>query len=392
MSNYLELLPYCKTDADESLIRLKHQGCSNRECGNQLGVTERNIYRRLRKIKTRAEHQGYAPEKDMVHSVPDSYRVKGVSTYYNQDGIPTGQWVKSENSKQDLWNVALEEFKDGLSDMEKADPIAPPEGSNKDLMACYLIGDHHLGMVAWPPESSMQGDYEEAYDIGISVRLLQGAVDKLASTASNADVGVLINLGDMMHANNLKNETGSGTLLDVDGRAGKAIRSVGSLFKNIITKLLETHKEVWVINVRGNHDPDASLWINEMLTMYYENEPRVKVKENYSKWIWFEWGKNLVVTHHGDKIKPSRMHEAITRDLPEEWGRTRHRFCWMGHVHHKNAEEIGGVTVESWNVLPPNDAWHAGMGYGASRSMSCVLLHKKHGEHSRYKVGIDQLF
>jgi len=55
------------------------------------------------------------------------------------------------------------------------------------------------------------------------------------------------------------------------------------------------------------------------------------------------------------------------------------------------AHEIGGLHHESWNVLPPPDAWHAASGYGSSRSMTAVLLHKTFGEHSRFKVGAEEL-
>jgi hypothetical protein len=94
--------------------------------------------------------------------------------------------------------------------------------------------------------------------------------------ASHAHTGILVNLGDFFHANNIKNETGSGTPLDVDGRAGMVIEAAGRLYKRLITRMLESHKEVWIINVRGNHDPDAALWLNAMIKMYYENEKRVK--------------------------------------------------------------------------------------------------------------------
>ncbi len=36
----------------------------------------------------------------MVHTVPDGFQVKGVSTYYNDEGKPVGQWVKSVPDKE----------------------------------------------------------------------------------------------------------------------------------------------------------------------------------------------------------------------------------------------------------------------------------------------------
>jgi hypothetical protein len=184
----------------------------------------------------------------------------------------------------------------------------PKNDKDPNLLASYLIGDHHLGMVAWTPETG-----DDNYDIDISTKLLFNAVDTLTSMSSHAHTGILLNLGDMMHANNLKNQTGSQThTLDVDGRMGKAIRAVGQMYKRLITRMLEAHNEVWVINVRGNHDPDSSLWLNEMVKMYYENEPRVHVFDNYNKFLHFRWGYNLVALHHGDKINVQRLYEKIT--------------------------------------------------------------------------------
>ena len=45
--------------------------------------------------KAQAARYGYSPEHDMTKTVPDGYFVKGVSTYYDSEGEPKGQWVKS---------------------------------------------------------------------------------------------------------------------------------------------------------------------------------------------------------------------------------------------------------------------------------------------------------
>ena len=385
------LINYCITDTEEKVITLGSNGSSGRRISDELGISERHIRRLIKRVKERAELKGYCPEKDMTKTVPDSFSVSGVSSYYNKDGDLAGQWVKSSISKEDQIRIAFELFKDGLvEDLSgKYKKIEPPtEKKNKDRAAAYIVGDHHLGLQVWSPETG-----DDNYDIEISKTLLFNAVDTLAELASDASTGILVNLGDFMHANNLKNETGSGNhTLDVDTRMGKAIQAVGQLYKRIVSRMLEVHDEVWIVNVRGNHDPDASLWLNEMVKMYWENEPRVKILDNYNKFIWFEWGENLVVLHHGDKVSPQRLLENISGLLYKQWGRCRHRVCWTGHIHHKQALELGrSMTVESWNVLPPADSYHAEHGYGASRSMSCVILDKNFGEHSRFKVGIDQI-
>jgi hypothetical protein len=382
-------LPFCQSERQREIVQLRAQGMSAEKVSESIGIARRTILATCARVKANAAKQGYSPDHDMIHTVPDGFTVSGTSTLY-KDGALLMQWVKSKNDTVAMFEEALEHFKEGLiEDVHgKARPIEKPNNDkDPNLLASYLIGDHHLGMVAWTPETG-----DDNYDISISTKLLFNAVDTLSQMSSHADIGVLINLGDMMHANNLKNQTGSQThTLDVDGRMGKSIRAVGQMYKRLVTRMLEAHSEVWVINVRGNHDPDASLWLNEMVKMYYEHEPRVKVFDNYNKFLHFKWGYNLVALHHGDKINVQRLYEKITSSLAKEWGESKYRFAWTGHIHHKQAHEIGGLHHESWNVLPPTDSYHSEHLYGSSRSMTTVLLHKEFGEHSRFKVGIDQL-
>ena len=385
----MSLLNYCTTERQTQIITLHLEGLGYQKIGDKLGVSKWVARDIIKNIKRRAAMQGHSPDHDMVHTVPDGFLVKGVSTYYNDEGKPVGQWVKSASDKERQLEIALEAFKAGL--LDEIDglhrPVKAPEATkNEDRLSAYLIGDHHLNALCWSPETG--GD---DWDTNIAQDVLIKAVDKLVSAAGDAEVGALINLGDFLHANSGDNKTAKGTPVDVDGRLGRVIRVVGNLFKVLITRMLETHKEVWLINVRGNHDPDASLWLNEMMRLYFHNEPRVKVFDNFSKWIHFEWGQTLVVMHHGDRIKTQALYEAVTRDYAEEWGRSKYRYLYHGHIHHRTVTEMGGLHLESFGVLCPPDAYHSASGYGSARSMSCVILDKNYGEHSRFKVGIDEV-
>jgi hypothetical protein len=389
MNEWAAYLPFCQSERQAQVISLRAQGMTAEKAAEVMGINKRNAIAMCSRVKAVAAKQGYSPEHDMVHTVPDNFSVSGTSTLY-KDGEPIMQWVKSKNDAIAMFEQALESFKEGLiEDVHgKARPVQKPtDDKDPNLLASYLIGDHHLGMVAWTPETG-----DDNYDIDISTKLLFNAVDTLTSMSSHAHTGILLNLGDMMHANNLKNQTGSQThTLDVDGRMGKAIRAVGQMYKRLITRMLEAHNEVWVINVRGNHDPDASLWLNEMVKMYYENEPRVHVFDNYNKFLHFKWGYNLVALHHGDKINVQRLYEKITSSLATE--RVSLSIVSHGRVIYIINKRTKSVVFihESWNVLPPTDSYHSEHLYGASRSMTTVLLHKEFGEHSRFKVGIDQL-
>ena len=383
-----EHLNFCNTDYQRQIIQMTLNGMSQTEIAKELGKHPKRIHNALASVHNRAAMQGVAPAYNVNRQTAPGFTTKRVSTAYNTDGDIVLQWHIQEPERQKLEELIaqfVEGFKDEVSGIHA--PINPPTGIDDDYMVSYIIGDHHLGMLAHHSETM-----GEDYDVKISQRLLEDAVDRLVSVAPAGKVGVLVNLGDFMHVNDSTSSTpNSKNLLDSDGRYSKTIRAASNVIKRTVLRMLEKHAEVWLVNVRGNHDPDAALWLNEVMRLYFEDDPRVHVFDNASKFIWWQWGKNLVVTHHGDRIKMSNLHGSIVSNLRQEWGQAEHTFVWTGHIHHKNQEEYGGALFESWNILAPADAWHAGSGYASSRSMTCVILHKDYGEEGRLKVNVERI-
>ncbi len=381
-------LDFCNTDNQTEIIKMRISGMSNVAIGAELGRDPKRISEIVQKVHRRAAASGIAPDQNLNREVAPGFTTKRVSTAYNTEGEIVLQWHIQEPERQkieELVDQFVEGFKDEVTGIHT--PIDPPRSVDDDLMVSYLIGDHHLGMLAHHTET--MGD---DYDVKISQNLLENAIDRLVGSAPSGEVGVLVNLGDFMHINDSTSSTpNSKNLLDSDGRYSKTIRAASNVIKRTVLRMLEKHNQVWLVNVRGNHDPDAALWLNEVMRLYFEDDPRVKVFDNASKFIWWQWGKNLVVTHHGDRIKMSNLHGSIVSNLRQEWGESDHTFVWTGHIHHKNQEEYGGALFESWNILAPADAWHSGSGYASSRSMTCVILHKLYGEQGRLKANIQEL-
>lgn len=381
-------LDFCNTENQTEIIKMRLSGMSNVAIGAELGRDPKRISEIVQKVHRRAAASGIAPDQNLNREVAPGFTTKRVSTAYNTEGEIVLQWHIQEPERQkieELVDQFVEGFKDEVTGIHT--PIKPPSSTDDHLMVAYLIGDHHLGMLAHHSET--MGD---DYDVKISQNLLENAIDRLVGSAPSGEVGVLVNLGDFMHINDSTSSTPSSkNLLDSDGRYSKTIRAASNVIKRTVLRMLEKHNQVWLVNVRGNHDPDAALWLNEVMRLYFEDDPRVKVFDNASKFIWWQWGKNLVVTHHGDRIKMSNLHGSIVSNLRQEWGESDHTFVWTGHIHHKNQEEYGGALFESWNILAPADAWHSGSGYASSRSMTCVILHKSFGEQGRLKANIQEL-
>jgi hypothetical protein len=351
-----------------------------------LGINHSNVSRALARVKARAAQKGYAPEHDMRHPVPDGFKVKGVSTYYDEEGKPRGQWVKS-SADEDRREQMLREFAQTMADGVKGlAPMVPaPAKASDDLLCVYPWGDPHFGMYAWWQDAGAD------FDLDIAERLTCSAVDRLVAAAPEGSTGLLLNLGDMFHADNQKNVTNSGHQLDVDGRWAK-VQQIGLKAKiHCILRMLEKHKRVIVRINKGNHDGHSSYALALMLSCWFHNEPRVEVDLSPAPCWYFQFGKVLIGSTHGDTIKGKDMLAVMAADKPQEWGQTTHRYWYVGHVHHKDVKEYPGGIVEYLRTLAARDAWHQGQGYRAGRDMCLIVHHREHGEIERHRCDVGML-
>jgi hypothetical protein len=158
-----------------------------------------------------------------------------------------------------------------------------------------------------------------------------------------------------------------------------------------IKRLLENHERVIVRINRGNHDKHAAYALSLMVSCYFHNEPRVEVDLSPAAVWYFRFGKVLLGSTHGDTIKGDKLMGVMAADKPEEWGLTRHRYWFVGHVHHHDSKEYPGGIVEYLRTLAPGDAWHHGQGYRSGRDMRLVVMHKEHGEIERHRCDVGML-
>lgn len=371
----------------EVLASVIAHGSANK-ASKALGCNRKGVDRILKTLEGYAAKAGVAPHRDLTHQTAEGFEAKRISTAYKEDGSVALQWVIQEPEKVSLKErlaLMIDGVKDDLKGFKK--PAKEPAKVNADYLAMTMIGDHHFGMLA---DSETKLDNDD-WDVKIATKVLIDASDRLTNRVGNAEVGVLLNVGDFFHADSSFNTTTKGTPVDVDTRIGKTFKLAGRLFQILIDKMLLTHKEVVVINVRGNHDSDMACHLSSCLELLYAEEPRVKVLPNYSKFIHFQWHNNLFVFHHGDRMKHEQILQTVIKNLDDEWSQSKNRYCHLGHIHHHTAREIGSMHFEHWGSLTSTDQWHSDSGYGAERSMTAVVYHKDHGEDSRVKITIGNL-
>lgn len=379
--------PALKTWATEAQARYvdavnEHGGYRN--AGRELGVNHSTIVRVVHALERRAALQGYAPANDMRHTAPSPFVVKGTSTLYDKDGLVKIQWVKTKLDS-DLQEAAIRAFVDSL--VEDARGLAPPTPSPAvtlaDLLVVYPMGDPHFGMYAWKDEAG------EDFDLEVAERLTCAAIDRLVESAPAAETALIVNLGDFFHADNSSNQTArSSNALDVDTRWAKVLQVGLRAMVHVIRKALEKHANVIVRNVAGNHDTHSSFALALALDAYFSAEPRVRIDLSPAAFWFLRFGKVLIGATHGDTAKMADLPGVMACDRPEDWGATRYRYWYAGHIHHEKVQEYPGVTVEYFRTLAAKDAWHAAQGYRSGRDMRCVIHHREFGEIERHRCDI----
>lgn len=353
------------------------------EAAAHLGISRGSFDNRIRVGTTR----GYSPNHDMTHIVPEGFAVKGTSTLYGSEGEIKNQWVKSTRDslrQQEAIEEAIASFKD---DLPRAAPATKPTDTINDIMTVYPVGDHHMGMLAWPDETG-----GEAYDIHIAETVLCSAMTYLVEGAPKSKECAILILGDFLHYDGMIPVTvQSGNILDADSRFPQVVRAAMRSIRYMVDEAVQKHEKVHLILEIGNHDPSSTIMLMEMFFMHFEDEPRVQVDRSPRNCHVLEFGKNLIATHHGDKIKMDKLPLVIADDWDEAWGRTKHRVVHTGHVHHDHIKEHPGMRTESHGILAPKDAYAANGGWRAKQSMKAIYYHRTYGEVGRNLIKPEML-
>ncbi len=320
-------------------------------------------------------------------SVPTGHRLKGVSTLVDGTGNVRAQWIKTNQAAEDRLKCSLEALATIAERWQgKADPTPEPPITTDRLLTLYPMGDPHIGMFSWEPETGAN------FDLKIAERNACEAIDRLVAVSPASETAVLVNIGDFFHSDSRRNQTTSGTPVDVDGRFAKVLAVGVRILRYHIDKILTKHARAEAKMLGGNHDADTAAMLAICLAQFYEREPRVTIDTSPAKFQKLRFGKNLFGFTHQDTVKIDALGEIMACDWPEDWAACPHRYWFTGHIHHKTVTELrGNVICESLRTLASADAWHRGQGYRSGRDMQAIVYDRDLGERLRNRVGIMEI-
>lgn len=385
-ADFEALLPYCLGDQAEKIRAIIACGGNIAEAARQLGGAERYLRKALSNIRARAALQGYSPAHDMVHTVPDGFNVKGVSTLYGPDGQQKAQWVKSSADEERRLALLRDAYDAMASELPRLKAVPPPKIKSPDLLNLITLTDCHVGMLAWHKEGGAD------WDLSIAERTLTGCFMHMLHASPAADTCVIAQLGDWLHQDGLAAVTpSSGHLLDADSRFSKIVAASIRILRRVIDAALTKHKRVVVLMAEGNHDMASSVWLRHMFAALYEREKRVQVIDCELPYYAYQHGNTMLCWHHGHMKKNDQLPLLFASQYPVIWGGTTKRYCHTGHRHHVEEKEHSGMTVTQHATLTARDAYAARGGWISERQAQSITYHREYGQVGRNIVTPEML-
>jgi hypothetical protein len=378
MTDAVEIDPKLQEYANDGQVRylaaIAEHG-SMRAAARALGVNKSSVQKAVKAVKAQAARMGHSPEHGMIHTVPDGFLVKGVSTYHTD----TKQWVKSmidPDRQREIMRAAFEAMAEHLP---RQKPINGPKLSNEKLANLYTLTDSHVGMLAWEKEN-----LEGSWDLGIAERTLSGCFEHMVLASPAAKVGIVAQLGDWMHSDGMgliegKTPT-SGHQLDQDGRFPKVVQAAIRILRRVVNIALSKHEKVIVLMAEGNHDLASSVWLRAMFKALYENEPRVEVIDSELPYYVYQHGQTMLAWHHGHLKKNDQLPLLFASQFPKVWGDTTKRYAHTGHRHHEEVKEHSGMKVVQHSTLAARDAYAARGGWMSERQCTALTYHVEFGQ------------
>ena len=299
-------------------------------------------------------------------------------------------WLKTKTESVRVTNPLFEkpeekEFKqlaDALiEDLQKFTPIFPVfERSYIKDGHCLVLSpaDIHIGKLCNEWETGEK--YNQNIAVQRTLEGVKGILDK--SSGFNIDKIVFIGGNDILHIDNPKRTTTSGTPQDTDGMWYENFMIAKQLYVDVLKMLIPVADVHFVFNP-SNHDYTNGFFLAQVIQSYFKDCINITFDVSISHRKYYKYYDNLIGSTHGDGAKLENL-PLLMASESKDWTNSKHRYIYTHHVHHKIAKDFIGCTIESLRSPSGTDSWHHRNGYQhAPKAIEGFLHHKNFGQIAR---------
>tara|TARA_R100000655_G_scaffold42339_2_gene78307 strand:- start:446 stop:1540 length:1095 start_codon:yes stop_codon:yes gene_type:complete len=281
-------------------------------------------------------------------------------------------------------NQILDKIKNLIEDYSPSyKPIERNYNSNHLLVV--NPADIHIGKYARELETGSGYDCETAVE-----RVLEGIQGLIDKSKGFTIEKVLFCIGnDILHIDNVYNQTTAGTRQDVDGKWWEHFEVALMLYVKCI-EMLRQIAPVDVLHSMSNHDYQSGFHLAHALKSWFRKADDISFDISVAHRKYYQYGSNLIGLEHGDGAKMVNLPLLMAQEQPKMWSESKYRYFYLHHIHHKvkhkwlDAKDYVGVTVEYLRSPSGTDSWHSRKGFtGVPKAVEGFLHEKESGQVAR---------
>jgi hypothetical protein len=359
---------------NDEILELLGKGLSSREIARQISPQQiSGLRKHIAKIKN---NTGILNACNSLQVDPKTTPMLWLKNKQASVRVTNPLFEKPEEKQfQDLTATLIKDLQEYAPNFLKLERI-----ENKDSYLLVLDpADIHIGKLSKHFETG------EDYNNQIAVhRVLAGVKGILQKVSSfNIDKILFIGGNDILHIDNPKRTTTSGTPQDTDGMWFENFIIAKNLYIDVLEILLPIADVHFCFNP-SNHDYTNGFFLAQVIETYFKNCQNITFDTSIAHRKGFRYYNNLIGTTHGDGAKQELLPLLMAQEFPIEWSLTKHRYVYTHHVHHKTSKDYVGITVESLRSPSSADSWHSRNGYQHSPKAVEGFLHcKNNGQIAR---------
>ena len=351
---------------------------------NLLGMSDSQLGRAIGLTKGQVRHRRQALGLNRSNAFNGELMAKG----FDGENWSHG-WLKTEDASIFIRNeegiISYEEMREQLlADMRKYSPKYP-KLKRKAIKDSHLLvvdpADIHIGKLALLAETG--GEYNINIAKQRCLEGVQGLLDKAQGFPLEKIVLVIGN--DIIHIDGSTRSTTGGTAQDTDGQWWQMFLEAKNLYVQVVEMLMQV-ADVEVIFCPSNHDFATGFMLADTLSSWFHKSGNVTFNCDIIHRKYLEYGLNMLAFDHGDGCKVNDTKDLMADEQPQMWGRTRFRYSYKHHLHHKHkinytsAKDYIGVTVQYLRSPSGADAWHKKKGYISPKAVEGFIHHKTQGQ------------
>ena len=214
----------------------------------------------------------------------------------------------------------------------------------------------------------------------------QESLNKICATIAKGYKKVLIIVGgDLLHNDNHKGMTSSGTVIDkVD--MSKAWEDSFDYIDAVIAQPAKYSTSVEVVYVPGNHDEMTGQTVIKALSRMYRENKRITIDSEHKMFKATLLGHNFIGAAHGDKSQRKKYPMIFATNYSQMWGKegvsTRETFT--GHLHFEQTLDMDGLLIRQAPTRNKADQWHTDNGFNSSHKRFMLVAYTEHEPEAVY--------